>query len=641
VRTRAPTWGNAARRDGDTPDMPKQIGFVPQRRLRWLSVGLLLHTAFQVVLSKKFGEFVDRRELQAIEPTDPVSLDIIDLSDRADLWVDYVSDPGDGFNAATAIASVVARTADLPIGTATVAPARLLVFGGDEAYPRGSRSEYQNRLAGPYRSMLNWVEPPRTVVALPGNHDWYDGLVSFIRQFCQYRWIGGWRTCQKRSYFSVKLPHGWWIWGVDIQLDADIDETQLAYFRDVATKLADGDAIILCWAKPSWVDAAAGDPQAYSQLEFFERTVIGDKGNVRVSLSGDRHHYARYEESRTGAQKITAGGGGAYLSATHHLPQRLELPPAELRDVNKRDPVHYEFRTACPAPERSRALATGILWRIFGNRTFYLVPAVVYLLLALLFDDARAALLAGRNGPLALGPLIVTALAVVAVLIGLHAFASDDGERRGARILAATGHFLLHASAVYFGVLVLGSPDAGWRAGIDPELASAAGIAVALGLVIVPLRCMRIFDRTRRAGPVLAWAGAAVVVLGLGTWWVTAATDQFVDLPARATIGLFAFVAGASVGTFLVACYLLVAGLADINTNELFSAQAIEDHKSFLALQVTDDALVIHPIALDHVPRHWERRTEGPWFVPAGGATVTPRLIEKPITVTRKPAPTS
>jgi hypothetical protein len=35
--------------------------------------------------------------------------------------------------------------------------------------------------------------------AIPGNHDWYDGLRAFTRLFCQERWIGGWKTYQSRS----------------------------------------------------------------------------------------------------------------------------------------------------------------------------------------------------------------------------------------------------------------------------------------------------------------------------------------------------------------------------------------------------------------------------------------------------------
>ncbi|MBD0259532.1 MAG: hypothetical protein ICV83_27750 [Cytophagales bacterium] len=57
--------------------------------------------------------------------------------------------------------------------------------------------------------MLPWTWRPRWLFAIPGNHDWYDGLASFVKQFCQGRWVGGWRTTQTRSYFALALPHNW------------------------------------------------------------------------------------------------------------------------------------------------------------------------------------------------------------------------------------------------------------------------------------------------------------------------------------------------------------------------------------------------------------------------------------------------
>ena len=90
---------------------------------------------------------------------------------------------------------------------------QLLVLGGDEVYPAASTEGYENRLEGPWRAALPWTPPldpddpahPR-LYAVPGNHDWYDGLTGFLRMFGQGRWIGGWRTRQTRSYFAVQLP---------------------------------------------------------------------------------------------------------------------------------------------------------------------------------------------------------------------------------------------------------------------------------------------------------------------------------------------------------------------------------------------------------------------------------------------------
>ena len=66
----------------------------------------------------------------------------------------------------------------------------------------------------------------RKLFAIPGNHDWYDGLNAFDSLFCSSRdrlseskgnVIGGWQCQQHRSYWAIRLPYNWWIWGADIQ----------------------------------------------------------------------------------------------------------------------------------------------------------------------------------------------------------------------------------------------------------------------------------------------------------------------------------------------------------------------------------------------------------------------------------------
>ena len=93
--------------------------------------------------------------------------------------------------------------------------------------------------------------------AIPGNHDWYDGLTSFTRLFTQRSWIGAWRTRQRRSYFALRLSDRWWLWATDIQFDTYIDGPQLEYFRKASADLKDGHRVILATAKPSWVGGEA------------------------------------------------------------------------------------------------------------------------------------------------------------------------------------------------------------------------------------------------------------------------------------------------------------------------------------------------------------------------------------------------
>ena len=137
-----------------------------------------------------------------------------------------------------------------------------------------------------------------------------------MRVFGQQSWIGGRQSVQTRSYFAAALPARWWLWGIDIQSDAYLDSAQIRYFRDVGTAIGAGDRLILCTAKPSW--AEGHEPNAYRNLAYVEKNLVPDRCEAVLMISGDSHHYARYR-SDTGREKITAGGGGAFLSATHAL----------------------------------------------------------------------------------------------------------------------------------------------------------------------------------------------------------------------------------------------------------------------------------------------------------------------------------
>ena len=67
--------------------------------------------------------------------------------------------------------------------------------------------------------------------------DWFDGLHTFTRNICQKSWLGGWFMPQKKSYFSLQLPMGWWIFGLDLALHGDIDVYQFEFFSKLARKM--------------------------------------------------------------------------------------------------------------------------------------------------------------------------------------------------------------------------------------------------------------------------------------------------------------------------------------------------------------------------------------------------------------------
>lgn len=577
---------------------PAALGFTRQPMVRWLSPGELVRTAKQVVLSGIFGTFSDKREIQAALAASKVH----DFSRRDEVWIDYVADLGDGFDSTFTVASCLAApTLDLAAprldpagggpagagGTQRTTRGAVLIMGGDQVYPSASVREYENRLVGPYRAALPYTDDDHPALfAIPGNHDWYDGLTAFLRVFCQQSWVGGWTTRQQRSYFAIELPARWWLWGIDVQFDTYIDAPQLAFFRDV--ELAEGDNVILCSAKPTWVEANHDNPEAFVTLDYFERKVVRDRGaRVRLSLAGDAHHYAHYVDADNDEHRITAGGGGAYLSGTHQLPGGLVLPPAASKDPGKTTSVTRYERTACyPSPARSRRLRFGVWQLPAKNPSFWALVGAVHLLYAGIIYSANR-----RPG---------------------QEFGQTLSELSFLSTLSGT----------------VGSP-----LGLVITAIVASGLA---GFT-------KASDATRKWPVGLSHTGAHLLVIAAV---VFASSRALSSLDGAALIVAFAVgvgVVGGLFGSWMMAAYLVVAdALFGFNTNELFASQRIEDDKNFVRLRVGADGVVrVYAVALERVGRGWTlgpdgpATDDGPWFVAAQPPSA-PRLIEPPITLDPK-----
>jgi len=579
-------------------ERPEDTGFTRQEMTRWLSPAQLAGTGLRVLLSGIFGTYADKREFQEGRPSSHC-----DLSAGSELWFDYVSDLGDGFNPTYALATLLAEEKlDLSArpgrdgsDTSGVPTERgsLLVMGGDQVYPAADIDRYRNRMIGPYRAALPYTASDHpTILALPGNHDWYDGLTAFTRVFCQGNWIGGWQTTQRRSYFAAALPHRWWLLGIDIQFDTYIDEPQLEYFRDViGPKLQPGDSVILCSAKPNWVAANEDQPDAYDTLDYFQRTAIEPTGaEVRLNLTGDTHHYARYQETSGDAQMITAGGGGAFLSAAHHLPEHLLLPPPRSPHTGRRTrpPASFDLQTSYPTRAESRRIARGVVTLPRKNPSFVALIAVVYVLYAWTIQS-------GLRQPTQSFSSVMAGLSVTGVAAGMA---------RSPLALVVTG------------LLVLGL--AGFTKAASRSKKWALGTLHALAHLVTVVLVIRA---------------------------VSQVLDGIHGLPYLAGYLVLVGAAGGLLGSLVMAAYLFLADeLADCNANELFAAQRIEDWKNFLRLHIDGDGtLTVYPVKVHRVPRKWKLRTGGkdddPWFEAAAGGPPRPVLIEAPIRVRPATAP--
>jgi hypothetical protein len=554
---------------GDRPNAldPDQMGFTPRRAVPWLSPVLLSGTAVRVVLADLFGAYLDKRELQDSMPDrimreapgftgelGAAEDEIVEIPD-GELWVDYCADTGDGFNATYSIAYLLAQRS-LSVEGHELPRGEVLVLGGDQVYPTASGQQYEDRFKGPFRAAF--PDPPEEgprprMYAVPGNHDWYDGLTAFLRLFVRggEGKIGGWQTRQSRSYFAIQLPNRWWILGTDVQAGAYIDDPQLRYFNRVAARLGPGDKVIICPPSPSWVEAHE-DRKAYDSLDYFVRTVITPTGaDVKLMLSGDLHHYARYEGADR--QLITCGGGGAYLYPTHELPQRLEVPPRRSLVRNASPSQWFDFKAAYPSRARSRGLSLGVFWRVpWRNPMFLGLLGVLQTLTMLAFVNAADRVISGTEQRLVTIPAIMMVLIDVLSAYFL-AMPGVAGKRRPRHWILGLGH-----GAAFVGIAVLGT----W-----------------------------------------AWLNLPFV-------------DQAWPLPLLIAIVLYFPLSCVAAGE-LFALYLLIASKFGVNLNELFAGQGITGYKGFLRLRFSaDGTLTIYPIGVDRTGRRWQAQPAGSWFAP-------------------------
>jgi Calcineurin-like phosphoesterase len=598
--------------------------------VRWFDPLQLIQTGIRKAISETFGDYADKRELQAalvldVEVSDgkvlrksaaPLEYPRVAEGDSArrdggDVWIDYVADLGDGFEATYTIAYLLAQPELSLQGGQALPRGDILVMGGDQVYPTPSRAGYENKLIGPYSAALPRADPAPDLYAIPGNHDWYDGLANFLRFFCMKRRIGGWETRQGRSYFAAKLPGHWWLWGIDIQFEGYIDEPQLEYFDAIAkTRLEPGDRVLLVTGKPSWMDAPAEESHQYENLKYLEEKVIETRGRGRtvaanppwvpVMISGDDHYYAHYYRAADSRwrRKITSGGGGAFLSATHHMRRELTLPRGDDGSLET-----YTLKKESPSRVRSWFLGLRTLWLLpWRNWVFLWAVAVAYL-----------------------GP---------ALLLQSKATQRVGGDER-----AGFGEF--------------------WGDVMWTEWAAWAG-AIVWALLFLYAAVKSVFWRAVVAG---AHATAHVFVIGTATafsaWVLDRAARRLAeDNPFRnaviegdLTVALCGALVATIPGAIVVGLYLILMDLLGLGLDrffprrsqrfprhvmELFAAQRITGHKNFLRIRIDGEtgSLTIYPIAVPKARKFEFPAADDPrhsYLVPKNA--IQWRLIEQPIVV--------
>ena len=149
------------------------------------------------------------------------------------------------------------------------------------------------------------IESPKAYM-IPGNHDWIDGLDTYMKQVLHRSSIGGWQLPQDMPYFAIKFPHNWWLFGLDLALEDDIDMVQYGYFAKLAEQsMRPEDKVIIVTHCPPWlIDWFFGvDKRAHKLLRQLINGPL--RGRVKLRLAGDLHFYMRHEFHRYGDGKVS------------------------------------------------------------------------------------------------------------------------------------------------------------------------------------------------------------------------------------------------------------------------------------------------------------------------------------------------
>ncbi|MGP3956538.1 metallophosphoesterase family protein [Nonomuraea sp. 3N208] len=217
------------------------------------------------------------------------------------------------------------------------------IVASDVVYPTGSGNEYGDKFFRPYKD----YDAP--IYAIPGNHDWYDGLGGFMRVFCDApplkpkpdRGLRGllWRkpetidearlaearSLRGKPSQQAEQPGPYWaiesdgllIVGVDTGIRNVIDKAQTAWLRRVSL---DPRPKILVTGKPIYT-ANAYKPSQLEEGGTIDDIVRDPAHRYVAAIGGDVHNYQRYpvKVGDRVIQYVVAGGGGAFMHATHTI----------------------------------------------------------------------------------------------------------------------------------------------------------------------------------------------------------------------------------------------------------------------------------------------------------------------------------
>ncbi|XP_072958496.1 uncharacterized protein [Typha angustifolia] len=631
----------------------------------------LFKTVFDLLVSVTLflGRF-DMRMMQAAMnkvPDEAKNHDLLydHFDEREDMWFDFIADTGDGGNSSYAVARLLAQPfiqlkvhgsmCKLPRGD-------LLLIGGDLAYPNPSSFTYERRFFSPFECAFQpppWYkaqhiavdkpEVPQGLLKLkeydgpqcfiiPGNHDWFDGLHTFMRYICHKSWLGGWFLPQKKSYFALKLPGGWWIFGLDLALHGDIDVYQFKYFAELCqNKVGCKDSVIVMTHEPNWLldwywNETTGKNVSHLICDYL-------KGRCKLRMAGDLHHYMRHSavlsEKPVHVQHLLVNGcGGAFLHPTHVF-----------RNFTSFDGTSYETMATYPSYDDSSRIALGNILKFRKkNWQFDIIGGIIYFILVFsIFPQCNLAHILNEeswSGRLKsflhtiLGAFLymlehsyVSSVGCLALLMASYSFVPSKLSRRRRAIIGSL-HVFVHMTAALILMLLL---ELGieicirnhllatsgyhtlydWYRSMESEhFPDPTGLRVRMEQWTFGLypACIKYLMSAFDVPEVMAVTRTNICKQGMQS------LSRSISIIYYSSLFLYFWVFSTPVVSLIFGSYLYICvNWFNIHFDEAFSSLRIANYKAFTRFHITVDGdLEVFTLAVDKVPKDWKLDPE--WY---------------------------
>ncbi|XP_039171243.1 uncharacterized protein LOC104449600 isoform X2 [Eucalyptus grandis] len=590
----------------------------------------LFKTAFDLLVSVTVfvGRF-DMRMMQAAmnKVEDGVEQDLLydHFSQRDDFWFDFMADTGDGGNSSYSVARLLAQPSlCVPTSESVLSLPRgnLLLIGGDLAYPNPSAFNYERRFFCPFEYALQpppWYKPEQIAVnkpelpfgllelkrydgpqafIIPGNHDWFDGLHTFMRYICHKSWLGGWFMPQRKSYFALQLPKGWWIFGLDMALHCDIDVYQFNFFSElVKNKVADDDSVIIMTHEPNWLldwhcNEVSGKNVSHLICDYL-------KGRCKLRIAGDLHYYMRHSYVPSGSpvyvqHLLVNGCGGAFLHPTHAF-----------GDFKQFCGARYETKAAYPSFEDSSRCKLNHIFKddsFSGHlRSFFftvwaafkymlvhsyvsLAGALLLLIAAITFVPSKVS----RKKRIVIGVLHVSVHLTAALILMLLMEVSVETCIRH-KLLATSGYHTLYQ----------------WYREVESEhFPDPTGLRARLERWTLGLypACIKYLMSAFDVLEVMAVTRTNICKMGLASLSRGGAAIYY------ASVFLYFWVLSTPVVSLIFGSYLYICiNWLHIHFDEAFSSLRIANYKAFTRFHINSDGdLEVYTLAVDKVPKEWK-----------------------------------